>query len=261
LEFDREIKIKGLASIRTFSDNQAAKNPLERMKQCPRCNRTYADDTLAYCLEDGSGLVSQRDLQETLRIPPAPVTDWPVSPAPTPAPPYQTNNTRSRWPIYALGGFALLVLLAGAAGILIFSYSRMTASTLASSDDQRDETKGESSPTANSSPSPSPTPRSSAALVGAWRTRVVENGQAQEITVTFLADGNTRYLFKDARGRTANDQGAWQYSDGVLFERFSTGASGKASIKWIDDNTVELTIIENGVPSYIGVKRLYRRVT
>lgn len=229
------------------------------MKQCPKCNRTYADETLAFCLEDGSTLVSHREPQETLRIPSPRATDWPTGPAPTPAPAYQTNNTRSRWPFYALGGLVLLVLLAGAAGILIFGYSRMTASTSAANDNQRDETKNESSP--GQSPAPSPTPRSSAALVGAWRTSVVENGQAQEITVTFLADGNTRYLFKDARGRTATDKGTWQYSDGILFERFSSGASGKGSIKWIDDNTVEVTIIDNGVPSYIGVKRTYRRVT
>jgi len=230
------------------------------MKQCPKCTRTYADDTLAFCLEDGSTLVSHREPQETLRIPAPPrVTDWPSGPAPTPTPGYQANNDKSRWPIYALGGLVLLVLLAGAAGILIFGYARMTASIAASNDNQPGETKSKSSP--DQSPSRSPTPRSSAALVGAWRTSVVENGQPQEITVTFLSDGNTRYLFKDARGRTATDTGTWQYSDEILFERFSSGASGKASIKWIDDNTVELTIIDNGVPSYIGVKRKYRRVT
>jgi hypothetical protein len=230
------------------------------MKQCPKCTRTYADDTLVYCLEDGGALVSHREPQETLRIPSPPrATDWPSGPTPTPTPGYQTNDNKSRWPIYALGGLVLLVLLAGAAGILIFGYARMTASIAASNDNQPGETKSESSP--GRSPSPSPTPRSSAALVGAWRTSVVENGQAQEITVTFLPSGDTRYLFKDARGRTATDTGTWQYSDEVLFERFSSGASGKASIKWIDDNTVELTIIDNGVPSYIGVKRKYRRVS
>lgn len=98
------------------------------------------------------------------------------------------------------------------------------------------------------------------ALVGSWRTNVTENGQATEITVTFLAEGDTRYRFKDAKGRTANDTGTWQYSDGILFERFSTGASGKGSLRWIDDDTVELTIIDNGVPAYAGLKRIYRRV-
>ena len=226
------------------------------MKRCPTCTRTYADDTLAFCLDDGSTLISQHDPQETLRIPSARVTDWPLSPPATPAP--QVGNTKTRWPIFALVGVVLLLLLIGVAGVLIFGYSRLSASTTAQNDNQRDEAKNESG--SNSSPSPSPTPRSSAALVGAWRTNVVENGQPLEITVTFLSSGDTRYLFKDARGRTATDKGTWQYSDGILFERFSTGASGKGSVRWIDDNTVELTIIDNGVPSYIGIKRMYRRV-
>ena len=232
---------------------------MQRMKQCPKCSRTYADDTLAYCLEDGSTLVTQRDPQETLRIPSPRATDWPSSPASTPRPAYQTSQIKSRWPIYSLIGFVLLLLLAGAAGLLIFGYSRMAASTSVANDTRRDEKKNES--WSSASPVASPTPRSSAALVGTWRTSVVENGQNMEINVTFLSSGDTRYLFKDARGRTATDKGTWQYSDGTLFERFSSGASGKASIRWIDDNTVELTIIDNGVPSYIGLKRLYRRVT
>lgn len=43
------------------------------MKRCPACQRTYADDSLSYCLEDGSALASDRsgssDLPATLIIP------------------------------------------------------------------------------------------------------------------------------------------------------------------------------------------------
>lgn len=229
------------------------------MKRCPTCTRAYDDETLAFCLEDGSALIAQRDPQETLRIPAPRPTEWPSGPATISPAAYQPSRTTNRWPIYALAGSALLVLLIGAAAVLIFGYSRMTASTSVSNDNQQAETKNNS--WSSPAPSSSPTPRSSAALVGSWRTKVVENGQAMEITVTFLSDGNTRYLFKDARGRTATDTGTWQYSDGILFERFSNGASGRGSIRWIDDDTVELTIIDNGVPAYAGVKRIYRRVT
>ena len=30
------------------------------MKRCPQCNREYADDTLRFCLEDGTSLVALR---------------------------------------------------------------------------------------------------------------------------------------------------------------------------------------------------------
>ncbi len=145
----------------------------------------------------------------------------------------------------------------GVIGLGIVSYWRLSASSSNSNSEQSDsQSESWSSP----SVSPTATPRTSASLVGVWRTNVTENGQATEITVTFLTEGDTRYLFKDARGRTSSDTGTWQYSEGVLFERFSNGAAGKSSIRWIDDNTVELTIIDNGVPAYAGLKRTYRRV-
>jgi TolB-like protein len=34
------------------------------MKSCPECKREYFDDSLIYCLEDGSKLVAQFDLSE-----------------------------------------------------------------------------------------------------------------------------------------------------------------------------------------------------
>lgn len=39
------------------------------MKSCPTCNRTYPDDTLAFCLIDGSVLSAPYDPQETRRGP------------------------------------------------------------------------------------------------------------------------------------------------------------------------------------------------
>jgi hypothetical protein len=40
------------------------------MKSCPTCNRTYPDDTLAFCLIDGSILSAPYHPDETQRIPP-----------------------------------------------------------------------------------------------------------------------------------------------------------------------------------------------
>lgn len=45
------------------------------MKRCPACNRDYADETLSFCLEDGSVLSVLDDPDKTLQIFPARETD------------------------------------------------------------------------------------------------------------------------------------------------------------------------------------------
>jgi nitrate reductase NapE component len=209
-----------------------------------------------FCLDDGTTLTSRAEPQETLRIDAARPTDLPIVPPATPA--YQPPARRSRWPIFILIALVVFGLVLGVIGVGIFGYWRMSASS--NSNDEPQSDKRPDSWAASPSPSASATPRGSASVVGVWRTNVTEDGQETEITVAFLANGNTRYLFKDPQGRTSGDTGTWQYSDEILFERFSNGASGKSSIRWIDDNTVELTIIDNGVPAYSGLKRTYYRV-
>ena len=48
------------------------------MKQCPACNRTYADDTLRFCLDDGSVLTEAYDSAATQIISPTRLTDAPT---------------------------------------------------------------------------------------------------------------------------------------------------------------------------------------
>ena len=66
------------------------------MKRCPTCNRTYADLSLNFCLDDGTPLTSEAapttDLNATIRYPPPRETSEPppteiYRPAPTAAPP------------------------------------------------------------------------------------------------------------------------------------------------------------------------------
>lgn len=227
------------------------------MKQCPKCSRTYTDDTLVYCLDDGSALVAGYDPQATLIVPAPRVTDAPAVPAfPSSTPTYIQPKRGKSWPIFALVALVLLVLLGGVVTVLIFGYSRMSTSSSTDSNEKAEKQKVPSS----ASPSESATPTASS-LVGTWQTEVFENGERTEITVTFRADGSSNYAFKYSDGKEATDYGTWQYSDGTLFEKFSNGASGKGSIKWIDQDNIELTIIDNGVPAYTGLKRRYRRVT
>ncbi|MDQ3818894.1 MAG: hypothetical protein M3362_14640 [Acidobacteriota bacterium] len=60
------------------------------MKRCPACQRTYEDDSLAFCLDDGSALVSEgsdaSDQPATLIMADPRLTN-PVRPETAPAPP------------------------------------------------------------------------------------------------------------------------------------------------------------------------------
>jgi hypothetical protein len=157
--------------------------------------------------------------------------------------------------------------LLGGGAIALLVFELRTAPASATEPRQGSESQVASKPTDSPSsdstptPSPAPSPYTDKDLVGGWRTHVNEQGQRMEITVTFMQDGATRYVFKDAQGRTATDHASWRYSDGILYERYSNGKSGKDSIRWLDRDDFELTIIDNGTPSYQGVKRRYHRIT
>src|SRR5215210_5610378 len=74
------------------------------MKRCPACQRQYADDSLSFCLEDGSPLVKDQsassDLPATLIIP-APRITVPAKQdetfRPTPSPPQGYPAPHPAW--------------------------------------------------------------------------------------------------------------------------------------------------------------------
>jgi hypothetical protein len=118
------------------------------MKRCPQCNRTYTDDALSFCLDDGSPLVSTAapssfDPSATVQYPqardtsPQPTIAFPsqaavpppppppqVPPAWSPMPPQQRQK-RSVWP-WILGIGAVLVFMGIGVVILIFAVARIT---------------------------------------------------------------------------------------------------------------------------------------
>jgi hypothetical protein len=114
------------------------------MKRCPQCNRTYADDALSFCLDDGSPLLSAgtpmsdpgatvqfpqpRDTspQATIAFNPGqPAQPPPPSPPPiwNPMPP-QTPQKRSVLP-WVLGIGAVLVFMGIGVVILIFAVAKI----------------------------------------------------------------------------------------------------------------------------------------
>jgi hypothetical protein len=116
------------------------------MKRCPQCNRTYTDDALSFCLDDGSPLLSAsgpmsdpgatvqypqpRDTspQATIAFNPgqaAPPPPPPPAPAPSwnPMPP-SAPQKRSVWP-WVLGIGAVLVFMGIGVVILIFAVAKI----------------------------------------------------------------------------------------------------------------------------------------
>jgi hypothetical protein len=119
------------------------------MKRCPQCNRTYADDGLSFCLDDGSPLLSTSapppsDPSATVQYPQARDTSAqptiafspgqaqqappPISAAPPPAwspMPQPATQKRSVWP-WLLGIGAVLVFMGIGVVILIFAVASIT---------------------------------------------------------------------------------------------------------------------------------------
>jgi uncharacterized protein YlbG (UPF0298 family) len=130
------------------------------MKRCPTCNRTYADLSLNYCLDDGTPLASDTapptDLSATIRYPPARDTSEPppteiyrpeaplVTPrpaatpppppppqqwAPAPPPPGGAPPKRSNAIWWILGGFAALVVIGAGLVVMIIALASLGSST------------------------------------------------------------------------------------------------------------------------------------
>jgi hypothetical protein len=111
------------------------------MKTCPSCNRRYEDETMMFCLQDGSRLIpDQKDDQATWHLPQAPVTEptraatvppTTASPQPTitvrpeqfQAKPRQTaasqTYTEERSRPSALPWILAIIFVLGASGVLI----------------------------------------------------------------------------------------------------------------------------------------------
>ncbi len=113
------------------------------MKRCPQCNRTYDDDALSFCLDDGSPLMSAGapssfDPSATVQYPqpretsPPPTIAYqpgqPPPPTPPPAwspmPPTQTQK-RSVWP-WLIGIGAVLVFMGIGVVILVLAIASVT---------------------------------------------------------------------------------------------------------------------------------------
>src|SRR5689334_17955340 len=101
------------------------------MKICPNCRRTYDDDGLNFCLDDGSVLtLASPDAEPTVVMDYPRPTD-PVAPPPAratwapqnqPSYPVQPKKKSRAWP-WVLGILATLVLVCGGGFAAFFMYT------------------------------------------------------------------------------------------------------------------------------------------
>jgi hypothetical protein len=121
------------------------------MKRCPTCKRAFDDDTLSFCLEDGTPLVAEAaaraDSQETLVLPRSPVSESsggaPSAPSYTQLPgkstvsaspyqnPYATQSgvaKRKVWPWVVAIVVLLLIVIGGVVTVAVIIPGRLQAS-------------------------------------------------------------------------------------------------------------------------------------
>jgi hypothetical protein len=105
------------------------------MKRCPACKRAYTDDTLRFCLEDGTPLEPDRADAATLVMPSAPATapygaqTRPANATPQAAwTPTALPPRRRMWP-WVLGAFILLCILGIGCVVLIIGIAALNSNS------------------------------------------------------------------------------------------------------------------------------------
>jgi hypothetical protein len=97
------------------------------MRQCPTCNRSYGDETLTYCLADGSLLSDQYDSEATQRIPPPRETSKPTEILNSMSSTAQSTR-RSSTPLHVYAVIGLLALIAGGTIVTLIKWDSKSPS-------------------------------------------------------------------------------------------------------------------------------------
>ena len=117
------------------------------MKRCPKCNRTYQDDTLRFCLEDGSSLApitreAEAPPTEILpRVTPTQKSAVPTIPSYPNIARVSQSETRQSNPLLTSGVIAIALLLLMLVGIAAYFVIRQSWTS------QTDQTSGTTTPT------------------------------------------------------------------------------------------------------------------
>ncbi len=148
------------------------------MKQCPKCRRSYTDESLNFCLEDGTVLSRSLDPQATLLNTSPRPTD-PNTTEVLPRLPIQTKASQA-WSIYLVIGLVVLVVGTVVISLIILAATDSTTPSTSNHD------SATASPTYASEPSPSPV----IDLSGKWRDVFGGTSQITQTGETFQMTAN-----------------------------------------------------------------------
>lgn len=193
------------------------------MRECPNCSRVYSDDSLRFCLDDGSRLITSAAPQPTLRI------ESPVKTALAtevlPASKTSVSQQRSVVP-WVIAGVAILVaaiVLVASLGVLIF---------------QRRPSKVAGSPI--QSRTPGATPTSGPDILNLAGTRWHDTTSVSMSTKSYYfnpngtINGNASDTWhQDGRKVTLDFTNGYAHYDGTLNgEQIDYKATNKADFSW-----------------------------
>lgn len=150
------------------------------MKSCPACNRTYPDETLAYCLADGSLLSAPYEPEATQRLPLPRITNPTKTELLVSAPPVSQSARHADNSTFKYIVIALLALIAGG-GIMVWLNSG------AKEANSNDLPVNKSPVVANTSSTPASneTPRGSTARASLGITATASSERSPESGVTY----------------------------------------------------------------------------
>jgi hypothetical protein len=147
------------------------------VKHCSKCGRDYSDESLNFCLDDGTVLSRSNDPQATLRFAPPSPTD----PAPTevlrPQPSVPPASRSSQpWSLYLIIGLVVVVIGTVAVAVIVWAATNSTTSSNSNHD------FATASPTYSSEPSLSPVIN----LNGRWRDVYGGTSEIKQTGESFL---------------------------------------------------------------------------
>lgn len=171
------------------------------MKTCPTCHRTYKDDTLSFCLNDGSVLMSGAHDPEATQQIPAPQNTQPYGSTAQPsayvgsqpvAAPAQSQHDGGTRPQERRGSGRLWLTIAGIAALLLLVAGVGVGIVLSQTDwFSAADNRNRSANTSATPPAPTPTPEPPVAerlgLVGNWKG--TQNNGAASLTIV-SGEGN-----------------------------------------------------------------------